>query len=115
VSRRECAIKCRFLGNIENESSPLEAEKTEAEITFSNDKKTEAYPAKNAPVTCSLCNVEMAQTRTKFRIDGWGGLRPKLTGDDSGKLGEELLSAVVYLCPQCGKIEFKADERVNKN
>jgi hypothetical protein len=116
VSRRECAVKCRFLGNIENESSPLEAEKTEAEITFNNDKKTEAYPAKNAPVTCcSLCNVAMAQTRTKFRIDGWEGLHPKLTDEDSGKLGEELLPVIVYVCPQCGKIEFRADEEVNKN
>ena len=116
LSRRECAIKCKFLGNIENESSPLEAEKTEAESTFNNDKKTEEYPAKNAPDTCcSLCNVEMSQTRTKFTIDGWEGLHPKLAGDDSGNLGEELLSAIVYLCPQCGKIEFKADEEVNKN
>jgi predicted RNA-binding Zn-ribbon protein involved in translation (DUF1610 family) len=116
LSRGECAIKCKFLGNIENESSPLEAEKTESESTFNNDKKTEAYPAKNAPVErCSLCNVEMPQTRTKFRIEGWGGLHPKLAGDDSGNLGEELLSAIVYLCPQCGKIEFRADEEVNKN
>jgi len=115
LSRRECAIKCTFLGNIENEPSPLEAEKAEAESTFNNGKKTETYQAKNAPVACSLCNVEMSQTRTKFRIDGWGGLHPKLTGDDSGKLGEELLPVIVYLCPQCGKIEFKADEEVNKN
>ena len=116
VSIRECAIKCKFLGNIENESSPLEAEKTEAESTFNDDKKTEAYSAKNAPVTCcSLCNVEMSQTRTKFRINGWEGLHPKLTGDDSGKLGEEELPVIVYLCPQCGKIEFKADEKLNKN
>jgi hypothetical protein len=116
LSRRECAIKCKFLGNIENESSPLEAEKTEAESTFNNDKKTEVYQMKNAPDTCcSLCNVEMSQTRTKFRIDGWEGLHPKLTGDDSGKLGEELLPVIVYLCPQCGKIEFRADEEANKN
>ena len=114
--RRECAIKCRFLGNIESESSSLEAEKTEAECIFNNDKKSEGHQAKNAPVTCcSFCNVEMAQTRTKLRIEGWGGLHPKLIGDDSGKLGEELLSAIVYLCPQCGKIEFRADEEVNKN
>ena len=115
-SRRECAIKCRFLGNIESESAPLEAEKIEAESEFKNDKKTEEYLAKNAPVTCcSLCNVEMARTRTEFRIDGWGGPQPKLTGDDSGKLGEEVLPVIVYLCPKCGKIEFRADEEINKN
>lgn len=116
LSRRECAINCRFLGNIEHESSPIEAEKTEAESTFINDKKTEVDQTENAPVTCcSLCKVEMSQSRTKFRINGWEGLHPKLTDDDSGKLGEELLPVIVYLCPKCGKIEFRADEKLNKN
>ena len=77
-------------------------------------KKPKKYPAKSAPVTCSLCNVEMSQTKTKFKVEGWEGLHPKLTGDDSGKLEEEFLPAIVYLCPQCGKIEFKADEKKKK-
>jgi len=53
----------------------------------------------------------MSQTRTKFRINGWEGLHPKLTGDDLGERGEELLPVIVYLCPKCGKIEFRADEK----
>jgi hypothetical protein len=56
----------------------------------------------NASVAlCSLCNVEMSQARTQFKIDGWKGPQPKLSG--------EALSVNVYLCPVCGKIEFKAD------
>jgi hypothetical protein len=114
--RRECALNCRFLGNIENQSQQIEAEKTEADSTIINDEKTEVDKTENAPVTCcSLCKVEMSQTRTMFRINGWEGSHPKLAGDDSGKLGEELLPVIVYLCPKCGKIELSADEKLNKN
>ena len=118
VFRRECVINCRFLGNVENvnESQQIEPGKTEADSTFINDEKTEVDHMKNAPVTCcSLCNIEMSQTRTKFRINGWEGLQSKLTDDDSEKFGEELLPVIVYLCPKCGKIEFRADEKLNKN
>jgi len=112
----ECATPCRFLGNTENDSSPIEVEKTKAENTFINDIKTEKDQTKNAPVPCcSLCNVEMSQTRTKFRINGWEGSNQKLADDDSGKLGEELLPVIVYLCPKCGKIDLRADEKPNKN
>jgi hypothetical protein len=113
LSRRDCAISCKFLGNIGNESPPVETEKTEPPSKFTDDKKTEAPQTENAPVTCCpLCNVEMSQTRTKFTINGWIGLHPKPVGDDSG---EEFLPVIVYLCPQCGKIEFRADEELNKN
>ena len=49
----------------------------------------------------------------QFRIDGWEGLPPELAGDASGELGEEL-PVILYLCPKCGKIEFKVDERPNQ-
>ena len=97
LSRGECSISCKFLGNIGNETSPVEAEKTETQSAVDNDKKTEVPQTENAPVTCcSLCNVEMSQTRTKFKIDGWSGVHPKPSGDDSG---EEFLPVIVYLCP----------------
>lgn len=112
LSRRECTISCRFLGDIETETKfqQIEAsEKTEAEST-SNNEETEVYQTQNAPVNfCYSCNVEMAQTRTKFTIDGWEGMHPKLTGDNLGKLGEEVLPVIVYVCTQCGKIEFRAE------
>jgi hypothetical protein len=57
----------------------------------------------------------MTQTRTKFRIDGWERSNPKLADNNSGKLEEELLSVKVCLCPKCGKIEFSADEKLNKS
>ena len=52
----------------------------------------------------------MSQGRTKFSIDEWDESHQKLDGDDSGKLRKEVLPVIVYLCPKCGKIEFKADK-----
>ena len=57
----------------------------------------------------------MLQTRTKLRISGWEGSNQKLADDDTEKLGEEFLNVIVYLCPKCGKIEFRADEKLKKN
>jgi hypothetical protein len=115
LSRNDCTIKCRFLGNIENESSPVEDEKTNTETGFDKvDEKTEVNQTEPQVTYCSSCNAEMSQTTTKVRISGWEGLHPKLSGDESDKLGEEL-PMIVCLCRQCGKIEFKADDRLNKN
>ena len=114
--RRECVINCKFLGNMGNEVLNVEAKKSEVSETVFKDKKTEVPQTENVPVTCCfLCNVEMSQNRTQFRINGWAGQHQKLTGDDSSKLVEEMLSVIVYLCPKCGKIELRADEKINNN
>jgi len=115
--RLDCATPCRFLGNFGNEPQQIDAEKTQTNNTLISDKKPEEEDkTRNATVTCcSLCNVEMSQTRTKFRIDGWEGSHQKLADDNLGKLGKEVLPAIVYLCPKCGKIDFRADEKLKKN
>lgn len=110
-SRRECAISCKFLGNIENQHASIEIEKPVVQSTVNLDTKPEvAQPGKAPVVCCSLCNVEMSQAKTKFRIDGWEGPQPN---ENSGACVEEL-PVWIYLCPSCGKIEFKADERASK-
>lgn len=107
--RPQCQIKCRFLGNIEGESQQIDAEKNEVENTADNDKKAELDQTKNgAVVCCSICNVKMSRTRTKFWIDCWADSQIKLVDDDSGKVIEEILAVTVYLCPRCGRIEFRA-------
>ena len=94
----------------------MDAEKTKIDNTFIRDDKPEEDSAENTAVPCcSFCNVEMSQTRTKFRIDGWERSNQKLTGDDSGKLGKEILPVIFNLCPKCGKIDFRSDEKLNKN
>jgi hypothetical protein len=52
----------------------------------------------------------MSQAKTKFKIDGWEGPQPN---ENSGACVEEL-PVWIYLCPSCGKIELKADERASK-
>ena len=107
----DCATPCRFLGNTENDSSQVEVEKTNAESTFINETKTEEDKSENIPsLCCSLCNQEMSKTRTEFKIEGWEGSNQKLADQDSGKLGEKVLPVIVYLCPKCGKIDFRADK-----
>ncbi len=112
----DCATPCRFLGNNENVSSPIEAEKTETENTVLNDNKTEEPQTENNVVPCcSTCNVEMSQTRTKFRIDGGEESHRKPNDGDLGKFVEEVLPVIVYFCPKCGKIDLKVDEKLNTN
>jgi hypothetical protein len=112
----DCATPCRFLGNTENGPPQKETEKTQIDITFNGDKKPEKDKTENTPSTyCSSCNVKMSQTRTKFRIYGWEGTKQKSADNDSARLVEEILPLIVYLCPKCGKIDFKADDKLNKN
>jgi hypothetical protein len=105
--RRDCQIKCKFLGNTENDFRPTETEKIADDVTRT-ETKAQISNSKEAPMFCSSCNGEMSQAKTQFKVNNWKGLNPKLAGEGLDK--SEMLSAVVYLCPQCGKIEFKADE-----
>ncbi len=101
----DCATPCQFLGSTEKGSPSLEVKKTSVENTSVDDNKTEDQMKSNPVPCCSFCNVEMSQTRTKLRIDGWKGTQKP--ADDKS---EEALPVIVYLCPKCGKIEFKADK-----
>jgi len=106
-SRRECAISCKFLGNTENQRSAIEPEKPVAQSTVNDVTKAEIAQTKKAPmVCCSLCTTEMSQGKTKFKIDEWQGQQPN---SDFGEFGKEL-PVTIYLCTQCGKIEFKAQK-----
>jgi hypothetical protein len=111
----DCANPCRFLGGYENEPQEVDAEKTKINISEINKEIAEVDKTENASVTfCSLCNVEMSQAKTKFKIDGWEESNQKLDGDDSVRFGAEVLPVIVYLCPKCGKIDFRADEKLIK-
>jgi hypothetical protein len=105
----DCPSPCKFLGSGESEPRKVEVEKPEVDRLKVEETKPEEEINTNAPVSwCSLCNVEMSQAKTKFRIEGWEGSHQKL-GD------KEELPVIVYLCPKCGTIEFKADEKQNKS
>jgi hypothetical protein len=111
----DCANPCRFLGGYENEQQQVDAEKTKIISSVISEEKTQGNKTENASVTfCSVCNVEMLQTKTKFKIDGWKESNQKLDGDDSARFGAEVLPVIVYLCQKCGKINFRADEELIK-
>ena len=110
----DCATPCRFLGTTENETQPKEVEKNQISNTLISNKNPEDEKIENPLVTfCSSCNVEMSQTMTKFTIDGWEKSGHNL-GDNSSRLGTKVLPVIVYLCPKCGKIDFRADEKLIK-
>jgi len=110
----DCATPCRFLETTENEPQPIEAEKIQISNTLISDHKPEEDKIQNAPgICCSLCNAEMVQTRTKLKIDGWERTNQKFVDNYSARFGEETLSVIVYLCPNCGKIDLKVDEKTN--
>ena len=56
---------------------------------------------------CSLCNVEMSHTMTRFKIEGGKGQNQKIC--------EEVMSVIVCICPKCGKIDLRAGEKANEN
>jgi hypothetical protein len=64
---------------------------------------------------CSSCDVTMQEVKTKLRISGWTELGQKHDGKDLAASEKEWLPVTVYLCPQCGKLEFAAKEKQNKN
>ncbi len=80
----------------------MEAPEPETESAPTESKEVEVNATQIALAAwCSVCNVEMSQTKTTFRVDGWSGPHPNL--------GEGELPASVCLCPRCGRIEFRAD------
>jgi hypothetical protein len=106
---------CTYLGNFESEPQQIRVEKDDDSITTLKDEKSDADKTKKAPaVTCPSCNVEMCQAKTKIRIDGWEGLPQKVDGGDLGKLREESLPVMVYLCKKCGRMEFVALEETKQ-
>ena len=103
----DCNTPCRFLGNSDNESQQIDAERNPIKRSISNDTPEE-NKTENAPVTfCSLCNIEMSQTMTSFKIEGDKGQNQRVC--------EEVMPVIVCICPKCGKIDLRAEEKVNKN
>lgn len=104
LSRQECTIRCNYLGQIKGDI-PIQVE-TEKIIQENNNKNLNEKEA-NLVTYCSLCNIEMSQGKTIFNIENWKGPNPKSNSDPN------LLPVTIYLCPKCGKIEFKLEQKEN--
>lgn len=108
IQRRECTISCKYLGTDENKPKPQETPKPQPETPKPEPKTPPpANTAKNVPLAyCTSCNVEMAPKKAKLRLDP----------EDNKQFGEytpqteDNLPVIVYLCPLCGRIEFRASK-----
>jgi hypothetical protein len=109
-SRQECAISCKFLGATNTTApTPVEAPKPATTPIQQTHKNADTKEAKGIPTTyCTSCNVEMAPKKAKLRLDESDNVQSKQFGDYTPQ-DQEALSVIVYLCPLCGKIEFKAN------
>lgn len=108
IQSRECIISCKYLGTVENQPKPQETTKPQPETPMPQQKTAQTTPViapKNVPVAyCTSCNVEMTPKKAKLRLDP----------EDNKQFGEytpqteDNLPVIVYLCPLCGRIEFRA-------
>jgi hypothetical protein len=96
-----CEISCAYLG----ENKRIIKRKTNV---------TEGTTSKI--LRCSSCDQKMVFREVNLRIGGWSGalkgIDPAL--DTIGELGEQLLPVILYICPKCGKLEFKAQEKAKE-
>jgi hypothetical protein len=99
----DCATPCRFLGGPQSDTKQTYTEnKKNIPVAEAKEKPSEDQKESVSAAWCYLCNVEMDQGKSKLRLDECKG--------SLSKLGDKELPVIVFLCPKCGKIEFKADQ-----
>jgi hypothetical protein len=98
-----CGISCVFLGENKNKS------KDRAKII-----KTEAKQP--SILRCPLCDSKMIHTKINLRAGGWEGVTKGLPLGigEFGELDEELLPVIIFVCPNCGKLELIAQEKTKQ-
>lgn len=109
-SRRECTISCKYLGATDHanptqpkiENPPLPTQSATANLP----SETKAAPDTSAAY-CTSCNVEMGAKKARLKLEADTPV-PRHFGDYALPI-EEALSVIVYLCPLCGRIEFRAN------
>lgn len=101
--RPKCAISCKYLGNLGMAYVPVGLERTQTPDLLDEPKETQQTQlVNNQAEYCVTCKVEMSESKTELRVGSWTGHKPTMPSVD-------MLPVVVYLCPQCGKIELRAD------
>jgi hypothetical protein len=108
--RRECTISCKYLGTTENQPKPQPQEtvKPQPETPKPETKTEPANIATNVPASyCTSCNVEMTPRKAKLKLDPAEEAQSKQFGDYTPQT-EDNLPVIVYLCPLCGRVEFRA-------
>jgi hypothetical protein len=104
IQRRECTMSCKYLGADENPPKPQETMNPQIETPKPESKTAPTNTAQNLPVSyCISCNVEMTPKKAKLKI----APEDKQFGEYSPQT-EDNLPVIVYLCPLCGRMEFRA-------
>jgi hypothetical protein len=93
-----CDISCKLEVNRNEEDLPID--------DGSENKKIQT-------LTCSLCNVEMLNSRMNLKVET-ANKRVPLAMGKIDEISEELLPVVIYLCPNCGKMEFMAQQKTKQ-
>lgn len=107
-SRRECTISCKYLGSVGNQPIQHDTPRPQQKPSPETKAAAPANSTKNYPVAyCNSCNVEMSPKSAKLKLEDCETERPKQFGDYTPQ-PEEFMSVIVYLCPLCGKIEFRS-------
>jgi hypothetical protein len=86
----------------------MDHEPPKAENAKTVEAKSEVIVEGAQGVSCSSCKVIMREGKTKIRISGWEESGQKQSFPVSEESEKEWLPVKIYLCPQCGKIEFVA-------
>jgi hypothetical protein len=112
-----CAMPCQIAGNSENEPQQIDNKvRPINNAAVAEQKPKEVDKTENVSVTCcSACNSEMLQTRTKFAIEATKDPPQKSANDNSRLLSGGKLAVIVNICPKCGKIDLKVEEKLDKN
>ncbi len=104
-SRPQCTINCNYLGSPNVAHVSVGSEDALIENIINETKEfQETKMINNQDKYCPACNVEMSETKTELRVDNWKGQKPNMPSAD-------MLPVLVYLCPRCGRIDFKADRQ----
>jgi hypothetical protein len=98
-----CEISCAFLG----ENKRKIKRKVQDAIEESNQPRI---------LRCSLCEKKMQFTKINLRVGGWSGILKSIHPaiNTMGEISEELLPVIIYVCPKCGKLEFRAQEKAKE-
>ncbi|MCL2288964.1 MAG: hypothetical protein FWC33_07345 [Candidatus Bathyarchaeota archaeon] len=100
--RSQCATSCKYLGQYGNHFEPQTMTDNMSPDAVQESKDGASQFENVLVVFCFSCKTEMIYAKTQFTVDNWKGKSPLMFSD-------KVLSVTVFLCPQCGKIEFKAD------
>ena len=78
------------------------------------DVQTSQKSSNPDTVKCSTCNIDMEVIMdVPFRIGGSSGGWKLLFGEWA-ELGEDMLSFDLYICHQCGRVQFFADKKTRE-